>query len=75
MDAFEPKNVFQIASICLLQTLLLCGDQFHKVGDLKSKHAGFTTKAQITPPRPIYQKINVLFMLTLRLQKFAKKEV
>ena len=52
------KNVFQVASICLLQTLHLCGHPLHNAGDLKSKHAGFAAKVQITPPRPLHQKID-----------------
>ena len=30
------KNVVQLASICQLQTLLLCSDPLHKVEDFRS---------------------------------------
>ena len=35
-DAPKQKNVFQVASICLLHTLLLCIDPLYKVVDLRS---------------------------------------
>ena len=35
-DAPKLKNVLHLASICLLQTLLLCSDPLHKVGDRRS---------------------------------------